>query len=86
MKITREPGDPKPGMYSTEFWGKVVLQSLALLTLIGVIDLGVEQQQAAAAAIVTLLEIGYQISRGNAKRGAAEVSKGASPPIKQSIE
>ena len=57
----------KPGIKSSEFWGKVVVQVLALAALFGLVDLDIESQEAVAFAVAGIVEAAYSVGRGIAK-------------------
>ena len=62
----------KPGWSTTEFWGKVVVQVIGLLLLLGVITPGqassVPIDLVAGLLAMVAPEVAYAISRGLAKR------------------
>jgi predicted anti-sigma-YlaC factor YlaD len=66
--------DPKPGHKTSEFWVMIALQLVALLLYSGFFtDVGAPQWvETLAGALVQLgSAVGYQISRGMAKKGSA---------------
>jgi len=68
-----EPGDIKPGIKSTEFWGKLLVQLVLLAN--SVFGLGIEISDADAILTVGALEGLYQIWRGIMKSRAATPKK-----------
>jgi hypothetical protein len=66
------PPTAEPGYQTTEFWGKLAVQVIGLLTLVGVIHLGPDQTQA-IVGIVALVgpEAAYAIARGLRKQGTS---------------
>jgi len=79
--VTTTPTTPvKPGYKTTEFWLALFAQLLGLLVLIG--KLTPEQQSAlmaaaeklAAAIVMGASAFGYTLSRGIAKKNAAEAT------------
>lgn len=64
-----------PGMRTSEFWGKFIVQLMGLLVLLGVIDPAQVDRLAPVVPLVAgtlalvVPEIAYAISRGLAKQG-----------------
>lgn len=56
----------KPGVRSTEFWGKSLLQLVLILNML--FDLGIDLDEQASMTIVAGLEGIYALVRGIAKR------------------
>ena len=56
----------KPGVRTTELWGKVILQ--AVLVLNALFDLGIQISDDLAIGIAGIMESAYSISRAMSKR------------------
>lgn len=54
----------KPGFTTSEFWGKLAVQLLALLVLLGVLDIDAEGMDQIAIVVAGVVESAYAISRG----------------------
>jgi hypothetical protein len=65
-----QPATPatRPGIRTTEFWGKTIFQIISLLSMFGGLLPG---KYGIAAAVA--LEVAYGVSRGLAKLGGAPV-------------
>jgi hypothetical protein len=74
MSTTKQPASPapttKPGLQTTELWGKAIVQAIVLANAL--FDLGLDISDELALGIVGLLEMGYALSRSITKRAGAQ--------------
>lgn len=64
-----ETSEPRPGIKTTELWGKIFVQGILLANAL--FGLGIAINDDVALAIVGLMETVYSISRALAKRAGA---------------
>lgn len=66
------PPAAEPGYTTTEFWGKVAVQAIGLLTLFGVIHLGSAQSDAVTGMVALVApELVYAVARAVRKSGTS---------------
>jgi len=68
------PKTPKPGVKTTEFWGKTIVQGSILLAMLTGVD-GLEISPEVALGIVGFVEAAYAAARGWTKSAEAKAAQ-----------